>query len=100
MNLLQYLIHCVENRTVYLGYTWNMDIEVIELDVPFINGAKRRDKTLIHEMGHLEINKTGEGTHKGYDKLTWHGIFQSRYKKNLTMPEWEYTTKELELFGK
>lgn len=107
MNIVEYLKHCFKYKTWYLGYTWGEDIEVIELDLPFF-GPKRRDKTLLHEMGHLQINKDSDSLtywekmqlHKHYDRLTWHGILQKRYKKILTIYKWSYTKEDLKLFGK
>jgi hypothetical protein len=97
ISMFQFIKHMLFGKRKYLGYTWGEDVEVFEVNFPFF-GAKRRDKTIIHEIGHLEINEKryNQEMHIQYDKTTCHGIFQKRWHM-IPMRRWEYTNYPFKL---
>lgn len=97
ISIFQFIKHMLTSRRKYLGFTWGDQVEVFEVNFPFF-GAKRRDKTIIHEIGHLEINEDElrYDYHVHYDKVTRHGLKQNRWHC-IPMREWEYTNDPFKL---
>jgi hypothetical protein len=97
ISIFQFIKHMLTAKHKYLGFTWGEDVEVFEVNFPFF-GAKRRDKTILHEIGHLEINEKGlnADAHINYDDVTKHGLCQKRWHYIL-MRKWEYTNDPFKL---
>lgn len=93
VSIFEFLKRCISEKVMYVGYAKGDKSRVYEINVPFLR-EKWRDRVLLHELVHIKINQGYyDITHKEYDKLTWHGLLQYRFKQpegEVLMPEWEY----------
>lgn len=94
ISILGLIWHLLFAKRKYLGFCIGNDAEVFEVNFPFL-GADRRNKVIIHEIGHLMLNeeRSGQEDHDRYDRITKHGIRQHIWE-NIEMREWEYTNDD------
>ena len=105
LNPIVFLFHMITLN--YLGFFWgradDLSIEQHIPSWPFFLKKYFLNRTLYHELGHANVHidhckkdpDQCQSYHDYYDRKTWHGFKQYKYRKQIEMPYTNDIVKEL-----